>query len=365
MLDVAHPSPTRRDLLLIRSSALQHLFTASFTHPTLSISAHTSQSSSSPSTATVPSTSTTYIGQVTRTDSSGRTTYDLVDEPHSPNLEVRAQSLFRPARGMGYTPVSVPPELRHPAVIAMELWGESTMRMLVDPGVIHELRAEQTENERLSRELQQYLDLNQRLTKSEARLTQELADVRVTLQQLRAENESLRIQLVELEKRARQEDAMMRISELLWLLDRYASSLVYGDSRSASINTILRERHSQHLSAQQQQTLLDFSASLNFSRRTHIRSLTSLRNAISHFRQDRNHHAHTIHQRDVTKQEFYGLVDEFCASFPIERGGADRRWNREGYELIDVVYQLLGDTPFQADRERRDAEDAREAIDTS
>jgi len=194
-----------------------------------------------------------------------------------------------------------------------------------------------------------YYNKKQLLVNLEERMEKMKQDNEEERKRLNGVIASLREDIDELKKKDVEHDAMMRVAELVRLIDRHVSREMYRDSELVTINDVLRAKRVTGFDRDQQRLFDQVVSSFNLQDKRMIRSITALRNSIAQFRSDRNKECHKKLQKDMEKDDFYQIIDIFCESFSVRNESEMQEWKVQGRELVDIAYATLGGKPFERD----------------
>jgi hypothetical protein len=196
----------------------------------------------------------------------------------------------------------------------------------------------------------EYYQKKRQLSDLEERLNTMSRENEQEKERLDKEIATLHREVDELKRKEVEREAMMRVAEVVRLLDRHISRSIYRDSDLFTLNDVLKEKRLHRLGESEQQSFNDVVKSFHLDNRTHLTTISAVRTGIARFREDRNFECHGRYQEDIPKDEFYQVIEIFCESFHVHSAAEMEQWKMKGRELVDIVYGALGDHPFQQDR---------------
>ena len=122
----------------------------------------------------------------------------------------------------------------------------------------------------------------------------------------------------ELKETEAERDAMMRIAGLVKLIDRHVSRTLFQNSNAIPPHGVLEQKRFRQFDASLNDAFTEAVTSFKLSSKQALHNVIQLRNGIGAFRADRNYECHDALKTDMSKEQFYQVIDAFCESYSVK-----------------------------------------------
>ena len=150
----------------------------------------------------------------------------------------------------------------------------------------------------------------------------------------------------------KQHDCMMRVAELVSLLDHCLSRSM--NKKETTLADVLDLVHSKELTEEQQTAFNVFVTELRLAETPALPNITAVRKAMQVFKKERNYKSHDLYHINCSEEESCQLIQQFSGwtaeakrLTELERNAMENK----GKALIRLVYRQLGLRPFAKDNQ--------------